>query len=51
MIFMFESWICVRASEICLLNSSRRGFEEISLMQSCRELNETSFEIRVKSLK
>ena len=41
----------VRASKSYLLNSSRGSFEEMSLTQSCRELNDVSFEIRLKSLK
>ena len=41
----------VRASEFSLLNFSRGSFEEISLIQYCRELNDVSFEIRFKSLK
>ena len=41
----------VRASESSLVNFSPRGFEEVSLIQSCRELNGVSFEIRLKSLK
>ena len=48
MIFMFEK---VGASESYMLNFSREGFEEIPLIQSCRELNDVSCEMRLKSLK
>ena len=41
----------VRASESHLLHFSRGIFEEISLILSCTELNDVSFEIRLKSLK
>ena len=41
----------VRASESCLLNFSCGSFEEISPIESCRELNSISFEIRQKFLK
>ena len=51
MIFMFEKVGDVKASEFSLLNFSRGSFEEISLIQSCRELNDVSFEIGLKSLK
>ena len=45
---MFEK---VRASESSLLNFSCGNFEEMSLIQSCRELNDVSFEISLKSFK
>ena len=51
MVFMFEKVGDVRTSESCLLNFSRRNFEETSIIQSCRQLNDISFEIRLKSLK
>ena len=41
----------IGTSECYLLNFSRGSFEEISLIQSCRELNDISFKIRSKSLK
>ena len=41
----------VRASESYLVNFSGGSFDEISIKQSCSELNDISFEIRLKSLK
>ena len=51
MVFMFEKVGDVRAPESYLLNFCCESFEEISLIQSCRELNDVSFEIGLKFLK
>ena len=51
MVFMFEKVGDVRASECYLLNFSLGSLEEMSLIQACRELNNVSFEIRLKLLK
>ena len=51
MIFMFEKVGYVGTSESHLLNFSAEIFEEISLVQSCRELNDIPFELRPKSFK
>ena len=51
MVLMFEKVGDVRESEAYLFNSSRGSFEEICLFQSCRELNDISFEIRLKDVK
>ena len=48
-LFMFERVGDVRT--LGMFNFFRRNFEEISLIQSCRELNDVCFEIRFKSLK
>ena len=41
----------VGTSESYVLNCSRGDFEEISRIQSCRELNDVSFETRLNYLK
>ena len=51
MAFMFEKVGDVRTSESYLLNISFGSYEEISLIYSCRELNDVSVEIKLKSLK
>ena len=43
--------IDVRALESYLLNFSAGNFEEIFLIESCKEMNDVSFEIRFESLK
>ena len=51
MVFILEKVVNIRASKFYLLNFSDRSFEVVSLIQSCRELNDVSFEIRFKSFK
>ena len=45
LVFMFEKVVDVRALESHLLNFSPGCVKDISLIQSCRELNDVSFEI------
>ena len=49
-VFYVSKLKILELSESYLVNFCRGSFEEIPLMQSCREFNEISFEIRLKSL-
>ena len=49
--FMFKKVEGIRTLECYLFNFTPGSFEEISVLQSCRGLNDVSSEIKLKSSK